>query len=243
MARCLIDGDRNACADRGDRCEHEVVAIPPNERGRHRGKYLVAGAIEVEPPGAVHDQETARDDRCERHHTRAGRALDGVRRGEDRFTERDDRKEAVALGDVVRVPRGRRLALGPSRHRELGDDQRPEARDRQVRRQPKAEDPKRLDDRDPDDVTNRAWPSFGIRSCRAHPEENERQAHDDVAGRDDLGATLSECRDAACEDQRAGHLQEDEEPVDDVVVVVRRCEPGEVHPGPPNAEELHRVDD
>jgi hypothetical protein len=37
--------------------------------------------------------------------------------------------------------------------------------------------------------------------------------------------------------QRTGHLHHRGQPVDDVVGVVRRGEPGEVHPGPPDREE------
>jgi hypothetical protein len=39
------------------------------------------------------------------------------------------------------------------------------------------------------------------------------------------------------QDQYAGHLHHGQQPVGDVVGVVRRGEPGEVHPGPPDREE------
>ena len=46
---------------------------------------------------------------------------------------------------------------------------------------------------------------------------------------------------AGREDQHAGDLHEHEQPVHDVVVVVRRREPGEVHPRPPDGEEHEHV--
>ena len=45
------------------------------------------------------------------------------------------------------------------------------------------------------------------------------------------------------EDQRAGNLHEHREPIRHVVAVVRRGEPGEVHPRPPDGEEDHQVAD
>jgi hypothetical protein len=45
------------------------------------------------------------------------------------------------------------------------------------------------------------------------------------------------------EDQDAGHLHEYGHPIGDVLVVVGRCEPREVHPRPPDGEEDERVAD
>ena len=67
-------------------------------------------------------------------------------------------------------------------------------------------------------------------------------AHHEVADEHDVEvAVLEGARHAGGEDQHADHLHEHEQPVDDVVVVVRRREPREVHPRPPDGEEHEHV--
>ncbi len=73
-----------------------------------------------------------------------------------------------------------------------------------------------------------------------HPEPTADQsdAHDDVAdGRHHEVAVLDRLVHATSDHERAGHLYQGEQPVGDVVGVVGRREPREVHPGPPHGEE------
>jgi hypothetical protein len=59
----------------------------------------------------------------------------------------------------------------------------------------------------------------------------------DAAAPGGFGAGPGRGRDAGGQHQDAGHLRHGQQPVGDVVGVVGRGEPGEVHPRPPDREE------
>jgi len=83
-----------------------------------------------------------------------------------------------------------------------------------------------------DGVAERALSSVPVGSGGLQPEGDHGQAHDQVADQDDGEVAAAEGPgDAGGQDQDAGHLDEDGDPVGDVIVVVGRGEPGEIHPG------------
>ena len=78
--------------------------------------------------------------------------------------------------------------------------------------------------------------------CRPQPLAGEADAHHGVAEGDEGEVVVREEPGyAGGEDQHAGDLHEDSEPVGDVVGVVGGREPREVHPRPPDGEEHQRV--
>jgi hypothetical protein len=73
---------------------------------------------------------------------------------------------------------------------------------------------------------------------------DHRDAHDDVAEDEHGVVAVGEERfDAGGQDEDAAHLDEGEDPVEPIVGREGGGEPGEVHPGPPDAEEHHGVGD
>ncbi len=77
---------------------------------------------------------------------------------------------------------------------------------------------------------------------RPQPLRRQGQPHDHVAQPDhEVVVLLERPRDPRREDQHTRDLHQRDDPVQHVVVVVRRGEPREVHPGPPHGEEDHRV--
>ena len=96
----------------------------------------------------------------------------------------------------------------------------------------------------PDRVLAVRGPADRVVVGGAQPEGDQRGPHHEVADEHDVEvAVLEGARHAGGEDQHADHLHEHEQPVDDVVVVVRRREPREVHPRPPDGEEHEHVAD
>ena len=244
----LVDGDRQPGADRRRSGEHEIVAVAPDDRLAQAGEQIVHRPIEVHPPHRVHDQQPADDQRHQRRQRFAGRQrrLDGDGRREDRLAEHDQREQAVPFGDVMRVPRGRRGALGPYRHRQFERRQRDEARAPKVRDPEQLRDPRELQDRDAERRSD--GPSSGAPDRTLPPAATARPSP--VASRRSrrwsarLGTCVSNIAGTpAGQDQRAGDLHEHREPVRHVVAVVGRGEPGEVHPRPPDGEEHHQVAD
>ena len=81
-----------------------------------------------------------------------------------------------------------------------------------------------------------------VLSGGAQPLGHERDAHDHVADDHDREIlALERRRDSGRHDQHPGDLHERQQPVLDVVRVVGRGEPGEVHPRPPDREEHDQV--
>lgn len=86
--------------------------------------------------------------------------------------------------------------------------------------------------------------SLGALRAAGHPQPlgDQRETHDRVAEPDgQVHMVLEGPRHPGGEDQDTGDLHQRHDPVERVVVVVRRGEPGEVHPRPPDGEEDHRV--
>lgn len=80
------------------------------------------------------------------------------------------------------------------------------------------------------------------RASRPEPLRAQRHPHDHVPDPDDEVVLLLECAPhPGREHQHPGDLHQRRHPVQHVVVVVRRGEPGEVHPRPPDGEEDHGV--
>ena len=162
--------------------------------------------------------------------------------GQDALAEHDDREQAVALGDVVRVPRRHPGPLGPHRHGELGDDKQEEDREAGIVRQQQPQQPRHLHDRDAQHEPVRGLPVLGVAARRPRPLGQHRDPHDDVAdGAGEEVLAAERVVDAGGEDEHSRHLHEGEQPVGHVVGVVGRGEPGEVHPGPPDGEEHHQI--
>ena len=92
-------------------------------------------------------------------------------------------------------------------------------------------------------VAQRRLPVRWIGGGRPQPLSDQRQPHQHVAAEyRGVGLPLLEhLRDAAGHDQRPGDLDEHRQAVGDVVGVVGRGEPREVHPRPPDGEEHHQV--
>ena len=164
---------------------------------------------------------------------------------ENRLAEHDERQQAVAFGDVLRMPRRRRGALRPDRHRQFERRQHDEA-GHPAGRNPAHADPGDLQERDAERVaprrdapardppppraaTARPWPAASPRSRRSSARLGTRSSN--IAGT------------PAARIERAGDLHEHREPVRHVVAVVGRREPREVHPRPPDGEEHHQVAD
>ena len=96
-----------------------------------------------------------------------------------------------------------------------------------------------LDGGDADREPERHRATDRILGGRAQPQGDERDPHDHVADdrRPEVELVERPRATPAVDDEDAGHLDEGQQPVDDVVGVVGGGEPGEVHPGPPDREE------
>ena len=142
------------------------------------------------------------------------------------------------------MPCGRRGALGPERHASssAAKVRNPGTHSRGTN---SMRDPRQLQDGDADRVSARRGSAVGIRGRRSQPLRDQGQPHHDVAAdRGHVrGARLEHRRHARRQNQRAGNLHEHGEAVRHIVAVVRRGEPGEVHPGPPDGEEDHQIAD
>ncbi len=144
----------------------------------------------------------------------------------------------------MRMPVGTHGLLRPPRHRELQDGHHQEHRELGPRRQHpglqqhEAEDPAELGQRDSGGIAERRTTACRILDACAHPLRDQGDPHDHVADRDRAPVVVvGRSRYAGRQHQDAGHLHHREQPVGDVVGVVGRGEPGEVHPGPPDREE------
>ncbi len=74
------------------------------------------------------------------------------------------------------------------------------------------------------------------------PLRDERDAHDDVAADGEREVALIEDpRHPGRQHQGTGHDDQHAQAVDDIVGVVGRCEPGEVHPREPDCDEHVRI--
>ena len=105
-----------------------------------------------------------------------------------------------------------------------------------------AHDPQQLDEADPRGVPQRDGTPGRVLVARPQPLGHERRAHDHVADHRDREVEVVErSRDPGGDDEHARDLDEREQPVDDVVGVVRGREPREVHPGPPDREEHDQI--
>src|SRR4051794_7404956 len=136
----------------------------------------------------------------------------------------------------------RRLGTGPlrpRRHCDLGqpEDDEGEVADLRPADQ-KADDPADLDECDAGGEPDRDSPADRILTGRTKPLSDECDPHHDVA-RDHRREVLvfEGSTHTGGDDEHSRDLHEREQPVLDVVRVVRRGEPGEVHPGPPDREE------
>ena len=240
--------DLDAGADRRDRGEDDVVAVAPDEGVEVDELAVVGGVVlEIRPP-----HRTDEDQRAERQHderrrvaVRLERRLDRRAGGEDALAEDDDREQPVALHDVRAVPwRPAAAALRPHRHAELERDQGHERRPGHRGRHPEPRHPSQLGHRHPDREAQRGRAPGRILGGRAQPLGDEANPHHDVADRDRQVVELREgARDARGDDEDAGDLDEGQEPIGDVIGVVRAREPGEVHPCPPDGEEDHQERD
>ena len=84
---------------------------------------------EVEPPQAEDQRHAAGDERDEvTGLALVERRLDRHGRRQDRLAEHDDEEQRVALGDVVRMPRGHAGPLRPGGYDQLAERQRDERR-------------------------------------------------------------------------------------------------------------------
>ncbi len=97
-----------------------------------------------------------------------------------------------------------------------------------------------LDDQQADHVAHGRGAALRVAGRGPQPHQHQPDAHDDVADDPEREVRLEDARDAGGEHQRAEDLQERQQSVQGVVGVVRRVEPGEVEPGPPDREERHR---
>src|SRR3954447_14729047 len=117
----VFDDDFEARSDGGRGGEHQVVPIPPGDGLPVRPQPDVRGYGEVDPPGGEDDEQPARRGGKQRAQgvvlVDAGFHRHG--RGGDRLAQHDDREQAVAFGDVARVPGGLVVAFGDERDRQL----------------------------------------------------------------------------------------------------------------------------
>ena len=205
---------------------------------------------EVDPPHPERERRPgeAEDDDVERPAGALGadQRVDGDGRAEQALAQRDDHQQPVALGDVVGVPRRAAVAgLGEHRPGELHEqqDRDPHERDADRRLGDQQDDPPGLGHQERLTYFVAGGAARRVLAGGAQPLEDQRQAHDDVAGHHDPvvdRVAVVEGREhvgqAEGEDQHAQHLHHRGQPEDPVVGVVGRGEPGEVDPRPRDAE-------
>lgn len=99
-----------------------------------------------------------------------------------------------------------------------------------------------LHQEDTDGISDVRPAAGGIVVCGAQPEQHHGETHDDIAKNDHgkVRRRLKQELDAGRHGQRSAHQDHRQEPVHDVVIVVGRRKPGEVHPGPPDAKESNQ---
>ena len=138
------------------------------------------------------------------------------------------------------------VELRDDRDGELGDDEPANQRHRRERpRHEQPREPQDLDHGDADGVDQGGPPGgAGLAAGRPQPLGDHRDPHDDVPVDEQVELGIGEGRlDPGGQDEHATHLHDGQEPVEPVIGVERRREPGEVHPRPPDAEEHDRVGD
>lgn len=129
-------------------------------------------------------------------------------------------------------------ALGQQRHGQLGEDQDGHDRHPQVLGDHEHAEPEHLHQGDPSGVAQGGGPQLGCAVGRPQPLRHHRHAHDHVPDDGDREVVVDEHRlDPGGQHEHAAHLHDGEHPVEPVVGVEGRREPGEVHPGPPDREE------
>jgi len=122
--RICIDRGGESGADRRSRCEDEVVAVAPDNRRTQGAQHAPGGPVEVEPPEAEYQQESA----AGQHEqvdvdavALVGRGLHRDRRGQHRLTEHDHGEQPAPLGDVLRVKGCHLRSFRPDRNQQLRD--------------------------------------------------------------------------------------------------------------------------
>ena len=200
------------------------------------------GLGEVEPPHREDDERRADEHRREvrRDGAEVEGALHGQRRRQHRLAQHDEGEQLVALGDVPRVPGRPPGPLGVERHADLGHDHDEEA---QVGRPLGQQQEREPADHAHGDAGREAQARAAVRRVPvggAQPLGDESDAHDRIAVRHDGEVVVVGARDPGGEDEHARDLHERRQPVGHVVAVVRRREPREVHPRPPDGEEHRR---
>ena len=227
--------DRSRCSSRTSahgiaKYVHHVANVSPTPAS------ATTAASTVQPCGAVDDGVDRRD------------------RADDPLAERDDHEQAVALGDVMRVPRRPAVAaLGDARARASRSpiSTAAIANVAPIGRSTIASTTQNdLRDRDRPDVGHRRRPPRRIVARRARPQEHHRHAHDDVAG--DHHAVVEHVAvvdrrerllEAEREHDHADHLHHRREAQHPVVGVVGRREPRVVDPRPGDGERREREAD
>ena len=240
-----------AAAGGHHRADDREVPVAPAERAlAAQAQDLPARNHEVDPPHAERER-----DPCHRHQAgveRPARALGTHHRGErgDRadhaLAQGDDDQQAVALGDVVRVPGSAALAvLRDPRPGELDQQQRRRPREHAGHRRvgDRERHPAHLRDQDRLEVGKAGRAPLRILARGAAPLEHHRDPHDHVAGHhhavvDGLALVdrVEHVRQAERQHHHPDHLHHRGQAVDPVVGVVGRREPGEVDPGPGDGE-------
>ena len=232
-----------------DRAEQRDVAVAPAEGPRAvRVQEVAAGDDEVRPP---QPERHGHAGDAERGHLRrpAGHVderPEGGRGAEQALAEGDDHHQAVALGDVVGVPRGAAAdVLGDERADQLDQDEDhdPGEHHADARVGEREEDPADLRDGEGEDEDLADLAPVGVLPGRPHPLGDHRHPHDHVAQHHhavvDVLAVLERGEhpgQAERQHDDAHHLHHRGEAVHPVVGVVRRGEPREVDPGPRHRE-------
>lgn len=142
------------------------------------------------------------------------------------------------------MPVGRAAALGDHRYREFRgreQDEHPYLAIA-VRPEPEAHPPD-LQKGDTSRVPQSCGSGAAPLTTRCpEPLRGQGQPHHHVSGQDDgVVPAVEGPRNAGCQNECAHDLHQRDEPVGHIVGVVRRGEPREVHPGPPDREEDHGV--
>ncbi len=174
-----------------------------------------------------------------------GAADDRVRGGQDGLAQHDQGEQAVALGDVLGMPRGGGDAFGEHGHRQVGQrDHYEQGYAQMFRCEEPPTDPCCLDDGDTRDVAQAGGAHGRIADGRAHPLAARGDTHEHIAADGDAEVgTGHRSLDPGRDSERPGHLDDHRQAVQPVVGVEGTGEPGEVHPGPPDGEEADRVPD
>lgn len=161
VAQLRVDFDAHSGRERTSGGEDEVVAVTVGEGIANRGDRPVMGRPEIDPPHGCGDDETERAQGHEGNHfTVVGEGSeDCVGRGEQAFTEEDDREQPVALRDVLRMPRRRAAEFSDDRNAELDEHQEDEADQRHpLRLNGEPSDPQHLSETDSACVEDRRSP-------------------------------------------------------------------------------------